>query len=71
MKKIGNIKLKDIIHHKLNVLDMGHLTGGVNDGIMPLGDYGCDNYVCTNDKTNSSKECSIGKCKNTSCTSGS
>lgn len=69
MKKISVLKLKQIVDDQLNFSDMGHLVGGVNEGISVM-DNGCTNYVCTNDKTNSEKECTSHKCTNTSCTSG-
>lgn len=69
MKSISNLKLKDITAHKLNIPAMGKLLGGVNEGIQLL-DYGCTNYVCTDDKKNSSYECTAAKCKSVSCSSG-
>lgn len=69
MKKISVLKLKKILDDPMNVSEMGHLVGGINEGISVM-DYGCTNYVCTNDKSTSEKECTSSKCTNTACSSG-
>lgn len=68
MKKIGKIKLKEIVKNPLDSDHLSKIRGGVQ-GIMPV-NYGCYNNVCINNSDNSSKECTVKKCENTACSSG-
>ena len=69
MKELKKLKLKDIVETPMNVSEMGNLIAGINDGIMPAA-YGCNNLVCTDNRSESVKECSTAKCKDTACESG-
>lgn len=69
MKKLSILKIKDLTPMDLNVSEMGNLIGGIEGGGM-LRAYGCDSYVCTNDKTTSEKKCTTEECKDTACHSG-
>lgn len=69
MKKLTTLKLKEIIGHDLDVSEMGHLVGGVNDGIMLL-QYGCTNDVCYKNLKDGHDLCKTGQCKDAVCSSG-
>lgn len=69
MKELKKLKLKDIVETPMNVSEMGNLIAGINDGIMPAA-YGCNNFVCTNDKTKSEEKCTTEECYAITCVSG-
>ena len=69
MKKIGTLKLKDVIGQDLDVSEMGHLIGGIDDGIMLL-QYGCTTDVCTKNLKDGHTYCKTGECKESVCSSG-
>lgn len=68
MKKLTTLKLKEIIGHDLDVSEMGHLVGGVNDGIMLL-QYGCTNDVCNKRSESGMGYCTTEACKESACSS--
>ncbi len=69
MQELKKLKLKDIVETPMNVSEMGNLIAGINDGIMPAA-YGCESYVCTDNKTNSEKKCTSEECFSITCKSG-
>lgn len=69
MKTIKFLKMREIVDSSIDLTDMGKLYAGTDSDVM-LAAYGCENYVCTDNKDNSIDECTVKKCLNVTCTSG-
>ena len=61
--------MREIVDSSIDLTDMGKLYAGTDSDVM-LAAYGCESYVCTNNKDNSEKKCTTEECLNITCKSG-